>query len=53
MMPLPIKILGEALPEPGMAPTVGEHTDDVMGDVLGYDADRIAALREAGAFGKT
>ncbi|MCP4038929.1 MAG: CoA transferase [bacterium] len=52
MMPLPIKILDEELPEPTMAPTVGEHTDTVMSDVLGYDAARIAALREAGAFGK-
>jgi crotonobetainyl-CoA:carnitine CoA-transferase CaiB-like acyl-CoA transferase len=35
----------------GMAPTVGEHTDAVCSDVLGYDSDRIAALRKAGAFG--
>ena len=37
---------------PAMAPTVGEHTDDVLGDVLGYDPEKIAALRDAGAFGK-
>jgi crotonobetainyl-CoA:carnitine CoA-transferase CaiB-like acyl-CoA transferase len=29
-------------------PDAGEHTDDVLAE-LGYDADRIAALREAGA----
>ncbi|MFT5442538.1 MAG: crotonobetainyl-CoA:carnitine CoA-transferase CaiB-like acyl-CoA transferase [Myxococcota bacterium] len=52
MMPLPIKFLDEELPEPGMAPTPGEHTDDVMGSVLGYDASKIASLRDAGAFGK-
>ena len=52
MMPLPLKFIGEELPVPSMAPTVGEHTADVLGDVLGYDADKITALRDAGAFGK-
>ncbi len=52
MLPFPVKYLGEALPEPGMAPTVGEHTEAVLRGVLGYDDARIAALREAGAFGK-
>jgi crotonobetainyl-CoA:carnitine CoA-transferase CaiB-like acyl-CoA transferase len=51
MLPFPVKFEGETLPEPGMAPTVGEHTDAVCSDVLGYDSDRIAALRKAGAFG--
>ena len=52
MMPLPIKFIDEELPAPSMAPTVGQHTELVMADVLGYDADKIAALRSAGAFGK-
>ncbi len=52
MMPLPIKFLDEELPVPGMAPTVGEHTREVLGDVLGYDEDKIASLSSAGAFGK-
>ncbi|MCU1351921.1 MAG: L-carnitine dehydratase/bile acid-inducible protein [Acidimicrobiales bacterium] len=47
----PLKYLDAALPEPTMAPTVGEHTDEVLSEVLGYDADRIAKLREAGALG--
>ena len=51
MLPFPVKFAGETLPEPGMAPTVGEHTEAVCRDVLGYDAARIAALRKAGAFG--
>jgi len=51
MLPFPLKVVGETLPEPGMAPTVGEHTEDVLRSVLGYDAERIAALREAGALG--
>jgi crotonobetainyl-CoA:carnitine CoA-transferase CaiB-like acyl-CoA transferase len=32
------------------APTLGEHTDEVLRD-LGYEAQRIAALREAGIIG--
>jgi crotonobetainyl-CoA:carnitine CoA-transferase CaiB-like acyl-CoA transferase len=51
MLPFPVKFEGEELPEPSWAPTVGEHTEAVMRDVLGYDADRIEALRKAGAFG--
>jgi hypothetical protein len=30
---------------------VGEHSEDVLRSVLGYDDARIAALREAGALG--
>ena len=52
MMPLPLKIQNEELPIPTMAPTVGEHNDAVMADVLGYDAEKIAQLKSAGAFGK-
>jgi crotonobetainyl-CoA:carnitine CoA-transferase CaiB-like acyl-CoA transferase len=52
MLPFPVKFIDEELPEPGMAPTVGEHTEPVCSEVLGYDADRIAQLRKAGAFGK-
>ena len=52
MLPFPVKFPGEELPAPSKAPTVGQHTAEVLGSVLGYDAARIAALREAGAFGK-
>jgi crotonobetainyl-CoA:carnitine CoA-transferase CaiB-like acyl-CoA transferase len=50
-IPSPIKLVGEELPVPTKAPTVGQHTDDVLSTVLGYDADRIAALRGSGALG--
>ena len=30
------------------APTLGEHTDAVLGEMLGLDAERIAGLRERG-----
>jgi crotonobetainyl-CoA:carnitine CoA-transferase CaiB-like acyl-CoA transferase len=52
MLPYPVKFPGEELPMPARAPSVGQHTEDVMQNVLGCDAARIAALREAGAFGK-
>ena len=39
------------LPEPTKAPEVGQHTESVMESVLGYDEERIAALREGGIFG--
>jgi len=50
-LPLPLHIVGEELPRPTRAPDVGQHTSEVLTDVLGYDDERIAALREAGALG--
>jgi len=50
-LPSPIKFLGEDTPIPTKAPTVGQHTDEVLGRVLGYDEARIAELRASGAFG--
>jgi crotonobetainyl-CoA:carnitine CoA-transferase CaiB-like acyl-CoA transferase len=50
-VPSPIKLLGEELPLPAKAPTAGQHTDAVLHDVLGYDDERIAALRAQGALG--
>jgi len=48
MLPTPIKLVGAQLADPGIAPTAGQHTDEVLRDVLGYDEARIAALRESG-----
>src|SRR6202048_4302475 len=39
--------------DPVAAPLLGEHTKEVLRSTLGYDDRRIAALAEAGAFGKT
>ena len=32
------------------SPVLGEHTDEVLRDVLGYDETKIAGLKKAGAF---
>jgi formyl-CoA transferase len=32
------------------SPTLGEHTDEVLKDVLGYDDAKVASLKVAGAF---
>jgi len=32
------------------SPTLGEHTDEILREVLGFDDARIAALRQGGAF---
>jgi crotonobetainyl-CoA:carnitine CoA-transferase CaiB-like acyl-CoA transferase len=50
-MPLPVRVFGEALPVPTRAPKVGEHTEEVLGELLGYETSRIAQLRDAGALG--
>ncbi len=49
MLGTPIKFVNTPLSQPTRAPTVGQHTDEVLQSVLGYDDDRIAALRETGA----
>ncbi|MCP5069961.1 MAG: CoA transferase [bacterium] len=51
MLPFPVKFPGETLPVPSWAPTVGEHTDEVMTNVLGYDTEKLTELRKRGAFG--
>jgi crotonobetainyl-CoA:carnitine CoA-transferase CaiB-like acyl-CoA transferase len=50
-VPTPIKFLDVDVPVPAKAPTVGQHTDEVLREVLDYDADRVAALRASGALG--
>lgn len=52
-LPFPVKVVGGELPEPTRAPTLGEHTEDVLRSVLGKSDDEIAKLREAGAFGQS
>jgi crotonobetainyl-CoA:carnitine CoA-transferase CaiB-like acyl-CoA transferase len=47
----PLHFVGEELPPPAKAPTVGEHTEAVLRSVLGYDDNQISAARDGGAFG--
>ena len=48
LLPTPIKLVGGELPPPRKAPTVGQHTDEVLRDVLGKTDDEIQVLRDAG-----
>lgn len=50
-LPLPVKIVGDELPIPTKAPTIGQHTESVLRSLLGYDEARIATIRESGAIG--
>jgi len=47
----PVRFVGEELPDPAKAPTIGEHNEQVLRDVLGYDDERRAAARRSGALG--
>jgi crotonobetainyl-CoA:carnitine CoA-transferase CaiB-like acyl-CoA transferase len=38
---------------PAPAPRLGEHTEEILAGLLGYDRARIAALRAGGALGRT
>jgi crotonobetainyl-CoA:carnitine CoA-transferase CaiB-like acyl-CoA transferase len=44
----PFHIAGAALPPPSMPPALGQHTDEVLREVLGLDAARVAELRRTG-----
>ena len=47
----PLHVEGEDTPIPTMAPAAGQHTEDVLRRVLGFDDARIATLRASGAIG--
>jgi crotonobetainyl-CoA:carnitine CoA-transferase CaiB-like acyl-CoA transferase len=51
MLPFPVRFLDEDMPAPSRAPTVGEHNHEVLEQMLGYDAERIAKLKKSGALG--
>jgi len=48
---LPIRFSRTPVVDPVAAPAVGQHTNAVLRDLLGYDEDRLARLAEAGTFG--
>jgi crotonobetainyl-CoA:carnitine CoA-transferase CaiB-like acyl-CoA transferase len=47
----PVRFVGETLPVPDKAPTVGEHSYDVLRAVCDYDDEQIAELRRSGVLG--
>jgi len=46
----PVKTAG-AVTNPSPAPALGQHTDEVLGELLQYSAERIATLRAGGGLG--
>ncbi len=51
MLGFPVHFVGEELPPPGRAPTVGQHSEQVLRELLGFDQEKITALRRAGVLG--
>lgn len=51
MLPIPVKVVDHELPHPGMAPTTGQHTDEILREVLGRSPEQIEAIRSTGALG--
>jgi formyl-CoA transferase len=47
----PFHIAGTTLPSPTPPPGLGQHTDEVLRDLLGLDAERVAELRQQGVIG--
>ncbi|MEN3349583.1 MAG: hypothetical protein V7632_3218, partial [Bradyrhizobium sp.] len=48
---LPIRYSRTPIVDPVAAPAVGQHTDAVLRDLLGYDDGQLARLAAGGAFG--
>jgi crotonobetainyl-CoA:carnitine CoA-transferase CaiB-like acyl-CoA transferase len=47
----PLRMSGTPVRDPVAPPSVGEHTDQILKEVLGYDDATIERLREKGALG--
>jgi len=47
----PLRLSATPVEDPRPAPAVGQHTEEVLRELLGCDDARIDALRRAGAFG--
>ena len=51
LMPSPVNLVGERRAHTLPAPASGEQTDEVLREVLGMSADRLAELHESGVLG--
>ncbi|MEQ8840327.1 MAG: CaiB/BaiF CoA-transferase family protein [Acidimicrobiales bacterium] len=49
LVPTPLRLVGESRYEPTPSPTAGQHTAEVLDEVIGLDDDQIDALRRLGA----
>ena len=47
----PIRYSATPLADPVAAPGIGQHSAEILRDTLGYSAQRIAELTQAGAVG--
>ncbi len=48
----PLRFRHTPVVDPKPAPTIGEHSQEILRDVLGLDEQRITALAQAGVFGE-
>ncbi|PXW28677.1 CaiB/BaiF CoA transferase family protein [Paraburkholderia caballeronis] len=46
---LPFRFHGTPIADPAPAPGIGEHTREILGDMLGYPAEAVGALLQSGA----
>lgn len=51
MIANPIRLSETPIDEVAPPPVIGEHTDKVLSEILGYSADQVASLRAEGAIG--
>lgn len=49
----PFRLSGTPVVDPVAAPLLGQDTETVLREVLGFDAQRLESLRAAGLFGRT
>jgi crotonobetainyl-CoA:carnitine CoA-transferase CaiB-like acyl-CoA transferase len=49
----PFRLSAMPVANPRAAPTLGQHTAQVLSEVLGYDRTRLEALAETGVLGTT
>jgi crotonobetainyl-CoA:carnitine CoA-transferase CaiB-like acyl-CoA transferase len=48
MLPSPLRFADQQLSDPGRAPSAGQHTDEILGKLLGLDPVEIDRLVRAG-----